>query len=148
LFKDYIEAAIGGANGRSVSGGSSSSLPLSAAELKRRTDKLAQALHSLPFLFKFVVKSRLLFAALNGGKGTEPFEVMLRDVLLSLVKLMFGGSQSDLLAIQAACLKHIVLTVPDLVQVFPRRSLAEILMKMMTSLPTGQLTEQKLDTLR
>jgi hypothetical protein len=45
---------------------------------------------------------------------------MLRDVLLSLVKLMFGGcaagSQEDLLAIQAACLKHIVLTVPDLVQ--------------------------------
>jgi hypothetical protein len=31
-------------------------------------------MHSLPFLFKFVVKSRLLFAALNGGKGTEPFE--------------------------------------------------------------------------
>jgi hypothetical protein len=47
------------------------------------------------------------------------FEAMLRDVLLSLVKLMFGGcggSQEDLLAIQAACLKHIVLTVPDLVQ--------------------------------
>ena len=148
VFKDYVEAAIGGANGRSV--GNGGGLPLSAAELKRRTEKLAQAMHSLPFLFKFVVKSRLLFAALNGGKGTEPFEVMLRDVLLSLVKLMFGGlgSQSDLLAIQAACLKHIVLTVTDLVQVFPRRSLAEILMKMMTSLPTGQLTEQKLDTLR
>ena len=148
VFKDYVEAAIGGASGRSV--GNGGGLPLSAAELKRRTEKLAQAMHSLPFLFKFVVKSRLLFAALNGGKGTEPFEVMLRDVLLSLVKLMFGGlgSQSDLLAIQAACLKHIVLTVTDLVQVFPRRSLAEILMKMMTSLPTGQLTEQKLDTLR
>jgi hypothetical protein len=34
------------------------------------------------------------------------------------------------------------------IQVFPRRTLAEILMKMMTSLPAGQLTEQKLDTLR
>lgn len=69
-----------------------------------------------------VFRSRLLFAALNGGKGTEPFEVMLRDVLLSLVKLMFGGlggSQAELLAIQAACLKHIILTVPDLVQVKP-----------------------------
>jgi hypothetical protein len=50
---------------------------------------------------------------------------MLRDVLLSLVKLMFGGcggSQEDLLAIQAACLKHIVLTVPDLVQAENRPS--------------------------
>jgi dedicator of cytokinesis protein 1 len=148
VFKDYVEAAIGGANNRIV--GVGGGLPLSATELKRRTEKLAQAMQALPFLFKFVVKSRLLFAALNGGKGTEPFEGMLRDVLLSLVKLMFGGcgSQSDLLTIQSACLKHIVLTVPDLVQVFPRRNLAEILMKMMTALPAGQLTEQKLDTLR
>ncbi len=69
-FQDYVEAAIGGAN-RSGGGGG---IPLSAAELKRRTEKLSQAMHSLPFLFKFVVKSRLLFAALNGGKGTEPFE--------------------------------------------------------------------------
>lgn len=52
VFKDYVEAAIGGANGRSSGGG----LPLSAAEQKRRTDKLAQAMNSLPFLFKFVVR--------------------------------------------------------------------------------------------
>jgi hypothetical protein len=37
-------------------------------------------MHSLPFLFKFVVKSRLLFAALNGGKGTEPFEAGLEKI--------------------------------------------------------------------
>jgi hypothetical protein len=70
-FQDYVEAAIGGAANRTGGGGG---VPLSAAELKRRTEKLSQAMHSLPFLFKFVVKSRLLFAALNGGKGTEPFE--------------------------------------------------------------------------
>jgi hypothetical protein len=69
-FQDYVEAAIVGANRTGGGGG----VPLSAAELKRRTEKLSQAMHSLPFLFKFVVKSRLLFAALNGGKGTEPFE--------------------------------------------------------------------------
>jgi hypothetical protein len=69
-FQDYVEAAIGGANRTGGGGG----IPLSASELKRRTEKLSQAMHSLPFLFKFVVKSRLLFAALNGGKGTEPFE--------------------------------------------------------------------------
>ena len=41
-----------------------------------------------------------------------------------------------------------MLAVPDLVTVFPRRQLAEILMKMVTSLPLGQLTETKLTTLQ
>ena len=58
----------------------------------------------------------MLFSALNGGKGAEPFESMLREVLLSLVKLMFG-SQPDLQRIQESTLTHIVLAVPDLIQV-------------------------------
>ena len=122
-------------------------MPLSSVEQRRKSDKLGQAMNSLQFLFKFVVKSRLLFSNLNGGKGAEPFEAMLREVLLALVKLMFA-SQQELLGIQASCLKHLVLAVPDLVTVFPRRQLAEILMKMITSLPMGQLTEIKLATLQ
>ena len=35
-----------------------------------------------------------------------------------------------------------VLSNMPLIQVFPRRQLAEILMKMISSLPSGQLTEQ------
>jgi hypothetical protein len=123
------------------------SVPLSSVEQRRKSDKLGQAMNSLQFLFKFVVKSRLLFSNLNGGKGAEPFEAMLREVLLALVKLMFA-SQQELLGVQASCLKHLVLAVPDLVTVFPRRQLAEILMKMITSLPMGQLTEIKLATLQ
>ena len=69
------------------------------------------------------------------------------QVLLSLVKLMFA-SQQELLQVQASCLRHLVMAVPDLVTVFPRRQLAEILMKMITSLPMGQLTEIKLSTLQ
>ena len=68
-------------------------------------------------------------------------------MLLSLVKLMFA-SQQELLQVQASCLRHLVMAVPDLVTVFPRRQLAEILMKMITSLPMGQLTEIKLSTLQ
>ena len=72
---------------------------------------------------------------------------MLREVFLWLVKLVFA-SQQELLTVQASCLRHLVLAVPDLVTVFPRRQLAEILMKMITSLPMGQLTEMKLSTLQ
>ena len=62
----------------------------------------------------------MLFSALNGGKGAEPFESMLREVLLSLVKLMFG-SQPDLQRIQESTLTHIVLAVPDLIQVWIKK---------------------------
>ena len=72
---------------------------------------------------------------------------MLRDVLVSLIKLMFGKHQ-EILLIQSSCLKQLVLAVPDLVQVFPRRLLAEIFMKMINSIPPGQLTENKLQTLQ
>ena len=122
-------------------------MPMSSVEQRRKCEKLGQSMNSLQFLLKFVVRSRFLFSNLNGGKGAEPFEAMLREVLLSLVKLMFA-SQQELLTVQASCLKHLVLAVPDLVTVFPRRQLAEILMKMITSLPMGQLTEMKLSTLQ
>ena len=66
---------------------------------------------------------------------------------MSLVKLMFA-SQLELLPVQASCLQHLLMEVPDLVTVFPWGQLAEILMKMITSLPMGQLTEIKLTTLQ
>ena len=137
VFKDYVEAATGHRE----------SMPMSSVEQRRRCEKLGQAMNSLQFVLKFVVRSRFLFSNLNGGKGAEPFEAMLREVLLSLVKLMFA-SQQELLPVQASCLQHLVMAVPDLVTVFPRRQLAEILMKMITSLPMGQLTEIKLTTLQ
>jgi hypothetical protein len=75
---------------------------------------------------------------------------MLRDVLLSLVKLMFGGcaagSQEDLLAIQAACLKHIVLTVPDLVQAGNRQQQKPLLSSLSLS-DGGQTAETFLSSL-
>lgn len=89
VFKDYVEAATGQRD----------SVPLSGVEQRRKGEKLGQAMNSLQFLFKFVVKSRSLFSNLNAGKGAEPFEAMLREVLLSLVKLMFS-SATELLAVQ------------------------------------------------
>ena len=54
---------------------------------------LIQAMKSLKYIFKFVVQSRSLFAKLNGGRGREPFQQLLRDVLHGLVKLMFSTTQ-------------------------------------------------------
>ena len=53
---------------------------MSSVEQRRKCEKLGQAMNSLQFLLKFVVRSRFLFSNLNGGKGAEPFEAMLREV--------------------------------------------------------------------
>ncbi len=72
---------------------------------------------------------------------------MLGKVLESLVQLMHFTSE-DLYTGQSYCLKHIVNSIPDLVEVFDRRQLAEIIVRMVQSLPRGQLSEQKINTLR
>ena len=55
--------------------------------------ELTQTMKCLRYVFKFVVRSRTLCSQLNNGKGQEPFEQHLKDVLNSLVKLMFSRSQ-------------------------------------------------------
>lgn len=108
---------------------------------------LVQAMKSLKYVFKFVVRSRQLCNALNHGKGQEPFEELLKNVLMSLVKLMFCTTQ-DLFKGQSYCLRHMVSAVPDLVTVFDAKQLAEILVQMITSLPKGHLNEHKIATIK
>ena len=96
---------------------------------------MGQTINSLQFLRK----SRLLISLLNGGKGTELFEQTPREVLLSLVKLIFSG-QAELVGMETSCLTHMVEAVPD--------SLSEILKKMVISFPLGQVIYHKLETLQ
>ncbi len=57
--------------------------------------ELTQTMKCLRYVFKFVVRSRTLCSQLNNGKGQEPFEQHLKDVLNSLVKLMFSKSNDQ-----------------------------------------------------
>ncbi len=109
--------------------------------------ELVQAMKCLQYVFKFVVRSRTLFANLNGGKGQEPFEELLKEVLHSLVKLMFCTSD-DLYKAQTYCLKHMILAVQDLIKIFDAKTLSEILIQMITSLPKGHHSEAKISAIR
>jgi dedicator of cytokinesis protein 1 len=108
---------------------------------------LIEAMKCLRYVFKFVVRSRMLFSDLNDGKGQEPFEQLLKDVLMSLVKLMFYKS-NDLYMAQGHCLKNTILAVPDLIKIFDDKTLSEILIQMVTSLPNGQLDTTKVNTIK
>ena len=49
---------------------------------------------------------------------------------------------------QAFCLKHMVASLPDLSTVYDPLNLAEILMKMLASLPQAHLPEHKIHTIK
>jgi len=102
-----------------------------------------------PFLFprRFVVRSRSLFSKLNGGRGREPFQERMAEVLESLCDLMRRASP-DLQTGQGFCLKNMVLSIPDLESVFDRKALAEIIVRMVQNIPQGHLEEKKMTTLR
>ncbi|XP_040577137.1 dedicator of cytokinesis protein 1 [Lepeophtheirus salmonis] len=101
---------------------------------------LTEAMKSLKYLFKFIVRSRTLFSDLNGGRGKEAFEDYLKQVLTVIVELMFSTSD-ELTNAQEDCLRHMIQSIPDLVTVLDRRELAAILVKMIRAV---QFPEQNM----
>ena len=83
----------------------------------------------LRYIFKFVVRSRELFCQVQNGKGDEPFQDLLNQVLMSMAKLMFLKTH-DLLQAQSSCLKHMILSVPDLRKVYSEIKLSEVIVMM------------------
>ena len=69
---------------------SANNRPLSATStLRFNQDAIPfRVMKSLEYLFRFIVRSRILFATLNGGKGRKVFEESMKDLLESLVALM------------------------------------------------------------
>lgn len=83
---------------------------------------LYKALKSLQYIFRFIVRSRVLFSELNEGKEKYEFEINFRDLLNSIVKMMCFTSDSTLV-VQGACLKFLPTTITDILKVFDSRKL-------------------------
>ncbi|TRY70430.1 hypothetical protein TCAL_09293 [Tigriopus californicus] len=101
------------------------------------------AAKSLKYILRFVVRSRELFAKLNNGKGREPFERKMEDVLQELIQFMRAPTQ-DIVAGKTFALRNIIHAIPDLVLVYDKIGLARCIMKMIAAIPEDQLLEQKI----
>ncbi|KAK6633076.1 hypothetical protein RUM43_012819 [Polyplax serrata] len=118
----------------------------------KETDKdfYLNIMKSLEYLFRFIVRSRVLFSDLNGGRGQEEFETQLKSLLNAIVRLMSQEvSNQDpalLVLIQGACLKHLPSTIPDVIKVFRANDLSLILADLIQKIPTQKLANQKLMT--
>lgn len=84
---------------------------------KGQGDDQLRVMKSLQYIFKFIVRSRQLFAALYDNEGHEQFEKLLESLLNGMAKFMERSDDLVLLA-QGACLKYIPYAIPDLLQVF------------------------------
>ena len=104
---------------------------------------LLRAMKSLEYIFKFIVRSRVLFAALNGGKGKTQFEESLKDLLQSITSMMTSTSDESLL-VQGACLKYFPFALTDILCVFNEEELSMILTELINNVPMDRLTKQKM----
>lgn len=71
---------------------------------------------NLPYIMKFIIRSRTLFANLNGDKDRTFFEQSLDDLLRSFKLLV--ASQNYLLKSQGSILKNLHLVAVDLLEIY------------------------------
>ena len=93
---------------------------------KGQGDDLLRVMKALQYLFKFVVRSRQLFADLLDSNGnsedSDDFESLLAILLSSMSNFMRRSDGLVLLA-QGACLKYIPCAIPDLLLVYDHQKL-------------------------
>lgn len=111
--------------------------------MSENQDILLKAMKSLEYIFKFIVRSRMLFAALNGGKGKTQFEESLKSLLQSITFMMTSCSDTILL-VQGACLKYFPFAITDILSVFNEKELSYILTDLINNVPVDRLTKQKM----
>ena len=110
-----------------------------------RHHSLLKAMRSLEYVFKFIVRSRILFAALNEGRGQQQFEISIKQVFLALNNLMTLNSP-EALKIQSSVLKYLPSTISEVTTVFDPVQFSLVLIELINSVPesNGKLTRQKM----
>ncbi|XP_071089559.1 dedicator of cytokinesis protein 1-like isoform X4 [Haliotis cracherodii] len=114
-----------------------------ANEKTTRNDSLLRAMKSLEYIFKFIIRSRVLFAMINEGRGKQQFEITLKNLLQSINTMMLYVTDHTLL-IQGAALKYMSATITDIMTVFDPVELSHILVQFINNVPKDRLTRQKM----
>ncbi|KAI5714160.1 hypothetical protein M8J76_011912 [Diaphorina citri] len=120
-----------------------------ASHIQRGSDKdlLLKTMKCLQYLFRIVVRSRLLFATLYEGRGEEAFCDRITELLTHIGNLMKLSSGDCTLLVQGACLKYLPTIFPDLLLVCQPVPLSELFIQVVQSVPGSSLSKQRLMTL-
>ncbi|XP_043920391.1 dedicator of cytokinesis protein 2-like [Protopterus annectens] len=102
---------------------------------------------ALEYIFKFIVRSRLLYSQLYEGKGREEFKESLRAFFETVNKMMKSTLENATLLSQGAALRYIPAVIQDVAKIFDRSLLSELLRDFIQNLPDDRLIKQKLQSM-
>ncbi|XP_064601988.1 dedicator of cytokinesis protein 1-like isoform X2 [Liolophura sinensis] len=121
------------------------------ANEKAQQDSLLKAMKSIEYIIKFIIRSRLLFSAINEGRGKQQFEISMKQLLQSINGMMLFKEDNTLL-VQGAALKYMCSTVSLVMTVFDPLELSHllvdfidnVLVDFIDNVPRDRLTHQKM----
>ncbi|XP_064176803.1 dedicator of cytokinesis protein 1 isoform X3 [Anguilla rostrata] len=111
---------------------------------EKLTDSLLKAMKSLEYIFKFIVRSRVLFNQLYENKGEADFMESLRSLFTSFNDMMNSHSDGTS-GVKGAALKYVPTIVNDVKLVFDPKELSKLFTEFILKVPLGRLVKQKLN---
>ncbi|KAK7122279.1 hypothetical protein R3I94_019413 [Phoxinus phoxinus] len=111
---------------------------------EKLAEQLLKALKALDYIFKFIVRSRVLFNQLYENKGESDFMESLRNLFTSLNSMM-NSSAEGTGGVKGAALKYVPTIVNDLKMVFDPKELSKLFSDFILKVPLGRLVKQKLN---
>ncbi|MBN3290076.1 DOCK1 protein, partial [Polypterus senegalus] len=110
---------------------------------EKLTEQLFKAMKALEYIFKFIVRSRVLFNQLYENKGESDFMESLRDLFRSFNDMMNSNSENTVM-VKGAALKYVPTIVNDVKLVFDPKELSKLFTEFILKVPPGRLVRQKL----
>ncbi|KAK6492338.1 dedicator of cytokinesis protein 2-like [Huso huso] len=110
-------------------------------------EKMMVTFKGLEYIFKFIVRSRSLFAKLYEGKEEAEFELSIQKFFQALNAVMGSTVEGSIILAQGYALRYVPRILQDLARIFNPALLSNLLKDFILSLPPDRLEKQKLQSL-